>query len=92
MLGIGIFSIVSFVGYLHTDAANKYITQSRHCFQALKNFNRNTLSACEKCTLILLSVPRRITLPLIEKMKAQLQFMERQGVISKVDVLTYWCF
>ena len=38
-----------------------------------------------------LSTPRRISLPLLPKVKEELDRMEQQGVISKVEAPTDWC-
>ena len=38
-----------------------------------------------------LSVPRRVALPLLPKVKAKLARMEKLGAISKVDTPTEWC-
>ena len=38
-----------------------------------------------------LSTPRRVPLPLMEKVKKELQRMENMGVISRVDKPTNWC-
>lgn len=38
-----------------------------------------------------LSTPRRISLPLLPKVKEELNRMEQQGVISKVEEPTDWC-
>ena len=38
-----------------------------------------------------LSTPRRIAVPLLPKVKAELQRMENLGVISKIDTPTEWC-
>ena len=38
-----------------------------------------------------LSTPRRIPLPLMKKVKKELQRMENMGVISRVDKRTNWC-
>ena len=37
-----------------------------------------------------LSVPRRIAVPLLPKVKAELQRMENLGMISKIDTPTEW--
>lgn len=37
------------------------------------------------------STPRLISLPLLPKVKDELNRMERQGVISKVEQPTEWC-
>ena len=38
-----------------------------------------------------LTTPRRVAIPLLNKVKAELERMENLGVISKVDVPTEWC-
>ena len=38
-----------------------------------------------------LSTPRRVPLPLMEKVKKELQRMQNMGVISRVDKPTNWC-
>ena len=37
------------------------------------------------------TTPRRVALPLMSKVKAELERMENLGVISKVDIPTDWC-
>ena len=37
------------------------------------------------------TTPRRVALPLMSKVKAELERMENLGVISKVDISTDWC-
>ena len=38
-----------------------------------------------------ISVPRRVTVPLMGKVRAELERMEQLGVIAKVEVPTEWC-
>ena len=38
-----------------------------------------------------LQVPRRVALPLLPKVEAELQRMEAIGVISKIEEPTEWC-
>ena len=38
-----------------------------------------------------LTTPRRVSLPLMEPVKSELQRMEREGVITKVEGPTNWC-
>ncbi len=38
-----------------------------------------------------LSTPRRISLPLLPKVREELERMEQQGVFSKVKEPTDWC-
>ena len=37
------------------------------------------------------STPRRIALPLLPKVKSELEHMEKLGVIRRVNVPTKWC-
>ena len=38
-----------------------------------------------------LTTPRRVAVPLLPKVKAELERMEKLGVISKVTTPTEWC-
>ena len=38
-----------------------------------------------------ITTPRRVVLPLMPKVKEELQRMEKLGFISKVDLRTDWC-
>ena len=38
-----------------------------------------------------LTIPRRVPLPLMEPVKSELQRMEREGIITKVEGPTNWC-
>ena len=38
-----------------------------------------------------ITMPRRVALPLLPKVKSELERMEKSGVISKVDIPTEWC-
>ena len=38
-----------------------------------------------------ITTPRRVALPLLPRVKAELEKMEKTGVISRVDVPTEWC-
>lgn len=45
----------------------------------------------ERAKLFALSVPRRIAIPLLPKVKEELERMAKLGVISKVTEPTEWC-
>ena len=38
-----------------------------------------------------ITTPRRVALPLMEKVKAELQSMQERGIISKIEEPTEWC-
>ena len=38
-----------------------------------------------------LTAPRRVAIPLMERVKAKLQRMEKLGVISRIESPTDWC-
>ena len=38
-----------------------------------------------------LTAPRRVAIPLMPKVKSELERMERTGVITRVDIPTDWC-
>ena len=42
-------------------------------------------------TLFALTVPHRVAIPLMEKVKTELQRMEKMGIISRVSEPTDWC-
>ena len=39
----------------------------------------------------MLATPRRIAIPLLSQVKAELERIEAMGVITRVDVPTEWC-
>ena len=39
----------------------------------------------------MLTTPRRIAIPLLSQVKAELERIEAMGVITRVDVPTEWC-
>ena len=45
----------------------------------------------ENATPYALTTPRRVPLPLLPKVKEELQRMERLGVITKIEEPTDWC-
>ena len=49
------------------------------------------IQLCENVTPYSISTPRRVPIPLLPKVQAELERMEELGVISKVDEPTDWC-
>ena len=50
-----------------------------------------TIQLKEGAVLFALTTPRRVAIPLMESVKAELQRMEKLGVISRIEELTDWC-
>ena len=51
----------------------------------------HTIALYPDAKLFALSVPHRVPLPLMDKLKAELTRMEKLEVISRIDELTEWC-
>ena len=66
---------------------------SLNLFQSLGKFTGDPykIQLQEKSEPFSLSCPRRVPLPLMDKVKAELHKMEEQGVIVPVDEPTDWC-
>ena len=66
---------------------------SPNLFQSLGKFTGDPykIQLQEKSEPFSLSCPRRVPLPLMDKVKAELHKMEEQGVIVPVDEPTDWC-
>ncbi len=61
-------------------------------FQGLGKLEDNyTIKLCDDSQPFALTTPRRVAIPLLPKVKAELQRMEDLGVISKVQEATDWC-
>ena len=54
-------------------------------------FQSNTIFNLSRMPSLLLCTPKRVALPLLSKVKAELNRMEDLGVISKVEAPTAWC-
>ena len=61
-------------------------------FSCLGRMRRNyKIQLCENAPPYSNSTPRRVPIPLLPKLQAELERMEELGVISKVDEPTDWC-
>ena len=81
--------VVSQIEQVHTkDIVNGF----SHLFRGLGRLKDNyTIKLSKDAQPFSLTTPRRIALPLLPKVKAELQRMEDLGVISKVKEPTEWC-
>lgn len=83
---LGIVSLVEPV--LRDDVAKRF----PKLFQGLGRLKDNyTIKLRDDVKPFALTTPRRVALPLLPKVRAELQRMEDLGVISKVEEPTEWC-
>ena len=81
--------MVSQIEQVHT---NDIVKRFSHLFCGLGKLKDNyTIKLRKDAQPFSLTTPRRIALPLLPKVKAELQRMEDLGVISKVKEPTEWC-
>ena len=81
--------VVSQIEQVHT---NDIVKRFSHLFCGLGKLKDNyTIKLRKDAQPFSLTTPRRIALPLLPKVKAELQRMEDLGVISKVKEPTEWC-
>ena len=84
--------IISNVNLSSVDAENCYRARYPKVFKGLGKTNWTyTIALYADAKPFALSVPRRIPLPLMDKVKAELTRMEKLGVISRIDEPTEWC-
>ena len=74
------------------SSADKFVSIYPDLFRGLGTFGAEyDITLKEDAKPLTLSTPRRVALPLLPKVKAELARMEKLGVISKVDTPTEWC-
>ena len=68
------------------------VKQYPELFQGLGRLKDNyKIQLHSEAKLFALTTPRRVAVPLLPKVKAELERMEKLGVISKVTTPTEWC-
>lgn len=83
--------IVSLVHNLHTST-DEIPDKFPQVFQGLGKLDgEHSIDLKEDARPYAVTTPRRVPLPLIDKVKEELAKMEEQGVISKIDKPTDWC-
>ena len=84
--------IIGQVNLSSVHVADKYKSKFPKLFKGLgKTDWEYTIKLDSSAQPYSLSVPRRVSLPLMDKVKAELQRMQDIGVVSKVDEPTPWC-
>ena len=75
------------------DSVSEYRAKYSEMFEGLGEFldYPYTIKLNDDASPVALTVPRRVTYPLLPKVKAELDRMVEQGVISKVERPTDWC-
>ena len=81
------------IARIHTlQEVDKFVIRYPKLFQGLGTIQGEyRISLQEGAKLFALSAPRRVPLPLMAKVKLELQRMEELGVIKKVEQPTDWC-
>ena len=86
---IGSLGLVSRVNVVHNE---KYVTSHPNLFQGLRNApGEYQIRLEEGAQPFALSTPRTVALPLLAKVKEELERMEKMGMITRVDGPTDWC-
>ena len=74
------------------SSSEKFVSLYPDLFRGLGTFGAEYhITLKQDAKPFTLSAPRRVALPLLPKVKAELARMEKLGVISKVDTPTEWC-
>ena len=75
------------------DSVSEYRAKYSEMFQGLGELRdyQYTIKLRDDASPVALTVPRRVPYPLLPKVKAELDRMVEQGVISKVERPTDWC-
>ena len=77
----------------HVDSVSEYRAKYSEMFEGLGELRDYpyTIKLRDDASSVALTVPRRVPYPLLPKVKAELDRMVEQGVISKVERPTDWC-
>ena len=77
----------------HVDSVSEYRAKYSEMFEGLGELRDYpyTIKLRDDASPVALTVPRRVPYPLLPKVKAELDRMVEQGVISKVERPTDWC-
>ena len=74
------------------ETTNQIVAKYPQLFQGLGTLSGEyVIRLNEDAKPYAISTPRRVALPLLPKVKEELNRMEQIGVISRVDVPTKWC-
>lgn len=75
-----------------TDFANRYVDKFPMVFQGLGKFKHQYhIKINNEATPFAVVAPRRVALPLREKVKEELDKMKEEGVITPIHAPTEWC-
>ena len=77
-------NLLSRVCSVESDTA-KIVADHPKLFEELGNLGEYRIELKPEAEPFALSTPRRVAIPLMEKVKAELEEMERSGIISRVD-------
>ena len=92
LLGLPAIEALQVVSFVEPIKASKVFTLFPNLFTGLGKLKDNyQIKLKGDAKPYTLQVPRRVALPLLPKVKAELHRMETLGVISKIEEPTEWC-
>ena len=92
LLGLPAIEALQVVSFVEPIQANEVFTLFPNLFTGLGKLKDNyQIKLRSDAKLYTMQVPRRVALPLLPKVEAELQRMETLGVISKIEEPTDWC-
>ena len=90
LLGLPAIEALQVVSYVEPIQASQVFTMFPNLFNSLGKFE-GSIKLRNDAKPYTLQVPRRVALPLLPKVEAELQRMEALLVISKIEEPTEWC-
>ena len=92
LLGRPVIQALGIVSRIESVEETNYVQRFPKLFKGLGRMKQcHTIQLKEGAKPYALSAPRRVAIPLLPKVKEELQRMEKMGVISKVEEPTEWC-
>ena len=92
LMGRPAIEALNLLSRINIVSSEKFVSLYPNLFCGLGTFGTEYHIVLKReATPFTLSAPRRVALPLLPKVKAELTRMEKLGVISKVDIPTEWC-
>ncbi|XP_033733605.1 uncharacterized protein K02A2.6-like [Pecten maximus] len=92
LLGRPAIEKLDMVKHVASVQSEEYVAKYPTLFKGLgKLSGENEIKLRSDCKPVAVSTPRRIPLPLLDKVEAELKRMGKMGVISPVDEPTDWC-
>lgn len=92
LLGRPAIQALNVVVLIEPVQEDKVVEQFPELFKGLEKLKDSyKIKLREEATPFVLTTPWRVPIPLLPKVKDEIQRMESMGVITKIDELTEWC-